>query len=1108
MKSYRFKRCIASLLCIVILSICIPVDVLATDKFVDPDVFDSVMSNFGGSGNKSYLSDYEEFTSKKSGSKSYSDALGYDSSIMNDIAAAIGAGLLKSGLVNKTDADGKLSNSVKNVKNEETQSTYIIGGTKYNYELAMFMSDDDTYFEIIPYLPVNDGLHNNSVNLNLAQDIDANKIVNYFIESPVWNTKLPDLGNPQSADQYGTQPWRTFTEHLNINGAIPLNDSTIFDLTAASFTVLVESYYTQDKFDTLINCTALNSLELDGTTYINIYYRFFVKDKNKFADWSNTLGQPRRNTILDSLQGNNEEESTNEVESNEEEIIEALTESGTELDYYTYDKEYNGIIVYIDAGNGAVEPNANVPAILGARKALMNCCVYYSNVRDAMYDAYMAGDTDEVNSCLVFLEAYYDFISGFNGEDTMNFFNSSDAVLLPIIQKMWETPEYNYPSPKDLYAQNKDTLDKEGITLNGRHLRDGHIDNDTVLGMFYTINSDNNIVGYERDTILNDVYPGNALDDTVFKAVKNVHTLSMFNLTGNARDELNNLQSDLINTSADHIQSVMSKMQAQVSGSSTGSVDSNGIATGADAVTINKYITEGMINSASYIPMRTNMYSPETMANYDDEFLRDFYYKYGFLRKALLIDQSGSAAVDLYNANGQSSNNTRIATLRDIIEVQDNDIVLYIDPGFYNSAEAIAIGNRELERHLNVYETLAYDVNYAASILPEVMVDGKWTFGDVVNAFKGWFGLNKIDINEDGTVDIDAAEFKEDFIDEVWSQYRFDINYYLGLSKAEWAEINPDTNLKRGDFASWLALGHELDNANMLSVGSEYNEIILKDTPYTVYSNETLERVTTVPRYKYYQLTNLKDMTQDNWDSILVSSSYIQKNLLARYKVKTTEVSGDKLIDTEYTYNNGYSPAQSLSFVSLLYRMPNYFNLAQTVANNNPVFIASDDLVSITSTETNEKGYYENQWYRNSLLNWMLVKNLKANVQVDYTYAVDLDCPIYMDIFGNIITESGIVVIPAACNATLHTANFKNYNTAVGLYSCYGKIYSVPLSLYGAASTVSPFFVPDANTETYVPAPVTIKANGYEVRFDSISTYDNRVTNAIKTVYGNGIRDG
>ena len=75
-----------------------------------------------------------------------------------------------------------------------------------------------------------------------------------------------------------------------------------------------------------------------------------------------------------------------------------------------------------------------------------------------------------------------------------------------------------------------------------------------------------------------------------------------------------------------------------------------------------------------------------------------------------------------------------------------------------------------------------------------------------------------------------------------------------------------------------------------------------------------------------------------------------------------------------------------------------------------PVFVSSPYLAAMSGIERKQF---------NTIYNYLMLKNLDNNLSYDYKSTLDLDSPIFIDIYGNIITESGLVVIPAASNATL-----------------------------------------------------------------------------------------
>lgn len=139
-----------------------------------------------------------------------------------------------------------------------------------------------------------------------------------------------------------------------------------------------------------------------------------------------------------------------------------------------------------------------------------------------------------------------------------------------------------------------------------------------------------------------------------------------------------------------------------------------------------------------------------------------------------------------------------------------------------------------------------------------------------------------------------------------------------------------------------------------------------------------------------------------------------------------------------------YSHLEGFAVLSGIYRDPN--NLRNTLnsiySSNTPVFLASDTAPFVDDA------------LRTSIYNWLLVRNIESQMTIDYQSSLDTESPLYMDVFGNILTESGYVVVPAAANATLFSAkDYKPYNA--GLCTIYGSSYSLPYDDIDSAKTVN-----------------------------------------------------
>ncbi len=608
-------------------------------------------------------------------------------------------------------------------------------------------------------------------------------------------------------------------------------------------------------------------------------------------------------------------------------------------------------------------------------------------------------------------------------------------------------------------------------------------DNSTPIGNFYKIRGDVSITSVNKEMLWNDIQVSDTFDNEVIQFIEEEKrgSVHLDPNTGESRDLEYWYESIRSNAEA-----AWAKMFTGTSDSDT--VDTSvedGVASSYRDVTMGANIIDGMVYSSTYIPMRTQIDDPILLSTYDDDFYNNFYKKYGFMRKALLKDTSGTAAVDLYNNNGVFAGNLEICTLRDFIELEDNDLVLYVDPGFYNSEPAINAGNIYLGNHLAKYTKMADEMKLLIETYQTYpTVPNSSFFVTFLKALASMAVPVSVTENEDGEVEINMSrsEYFELMKETIYDKYKYNL---------------PDSYFSMSDVSQEV---RDIENANLASEAYQFTEEMLKDNGYTQYSPETAGALTELPNSAYVDL-DVNDLTYDNFDSIVLPSSLIKGYLNASRTYISRVSDGDTIYTNSYDVETGYSPLMSLSYVSLLYRTARYYTLASAVLANNPVFIASDDLCGVQQSVTSDGVKQSNQWWRNSLLNYALVRNLKANVQVDYTYCVDLDNPVYMDIFGNILTENGMVVIPAAANATLHTAAYKEYDVVLALYSVYGKEYRIPTSLEGAYSVLHPWFEPDIEQGVYKVTGAEVTADSSRIRLDNLSESADEVKEAVQKMY-------
>lgn len=754
-----------------------------------------------------------------------------------------------------------------------------------------------------------------------------------------------------------------------------------------------------------------------------------------------------------------------------------------------YSLHYLGIMAI--ATMWSVKPNKETP-VIAANDYCMYICLneYMSYYNEWMVD--IVKDTGwsanaEVKNTLTILKG----------------FNDSFGDLIPCISMVWEHKNNDAKDGDNKVWSLKEMADEvdagspadSEVIVSADDSYKVNYDESTPIGDFYIQNSKTGILSYDRDKILGDIEVVRGLDETLKETKENEDKMDKTNLEDNYRDENILTKDDSKSLTegvfGDSTGEFFNKVQETVTVEDlvTFDVDENGNSTSAGSVTIADKIITGMAYSATYIPMRTNLYSPDTIAQFDEKFRDEFFYKYGFHRKALYKDDNGAAAVAYYTAGGKFTGTKSICTLRDLIESGDNDVVLYVDDNFYNASKAIEWGNKKLDARLQNNTELCDALSkfaemWRAADSPSVNTE---RLIDVMEALRSPYGLylpisEAVKKDDDGNEYVDFTEYRERFSKKIKKVFDFDLERFNSYEEVEAFVANQS-------------------NANKVSNATELSDSILKTGDYNEYDNDVRRMLSTINDSGYLKLMEEQGNTFDSPDSLVLSSADIEDymSMKTEYKEEHKDESGNLLYTNEYTAVDTYSEALPLAWVSCIYRNADLFSLAKTVEHNNPVFIASDDLCGITEA---------NQWYRNSLLNYMLLKNLEENVQVDYNYVVDLDCPVYMDVFGNILTESGTVVIPAASNATLHLGSYKNYNISMGLYSVYGKAYSVPIDLPGAYSVVAPYFIADRNSNSYVINSIKLSVDGHSMRFDRINQYSEDVQKAVIQIYKNCIVEG
>ena len=278
------------------------------------------------------------------------------------------------------------------------------------------------------------------------------------------------------------------------------------------------------------------------------------------------------------------------------------------------------------------------------------------------------------------------------------------------------------------------------------------------------------------------------------------------------------------------------------------------------------------------------------------------------------------------------------------------------------------------------------DYYYTAEFLADwsTAVDGDTIAAEIFSAVDLDLGfLNRLknlflsDSEEVTVDDVHAAQSQaSDLAEQLISEYNFDLSSMTAEQCFEFA--------------------NNLTEASKISEPVDLDYQILKTKDFGTYSNKVQAYLKRCEDTEYRRLPDGAFINNDNVDTLVLPSSIITTYMdaMSSYQAEIELDESSKIVNTYVSYDS-YTPMLALSYVSALYRDANAYSLANLVSGNNPIFLASDDLCGVELAS---------QWYSNTIINYAMVQNLKSASQVDFTYTTDLDCPLYVDVFGNILT--------------------------------------------------------------------------------------------------------
>lgn len=524
---------------------------------------------------------------------------------------------------------------------------------------------------------------------------------------------------------------------------------------------------------------------------------------------------------------------------------------------------------------------------------------------------------------------------------------------------------------------------------------------------------------------------------------------------------------------------------------------------------LSDYYLKGIAYSAAMIPMKTNVYSQDWLNFLDDDFKKNFHNQWGYNRKALYFDSSSSAA-QTYFVTG-TANPNKVLTLKDFLNAK-NDMVVFVDDNFYNAdtlgfdkldfsgdiqipsqpqtqpytqpavtqetfaappAEETTAAQEETTAAQEETTTAAPTTAASTTAAATRPRTGTNTTNPNLPATPPWRSNSIYTIRPNATTGRLTSTPALPPLRSVPRQAprplsKSILDLFMPLEvhaepEESTAETVPETqaptqsNVQVGvaPTEEWAYMADLISNNSNLSADS-----VLKNNDETNYSKIFLEKLQNIQgAIQYFPQATLEN--PGNPDRAVLNSGQI--NYYLRASNAGSEV---------------YTPLQGYAVVSSVYRDIDLYNLANSSLKRYPIFIASEKAGKAKNSSDDAKA---------SIFNYALMRNLKDSMAVEYTGNLDMNSPLYLDIYGSILTESGTVVVPAASNPTLmSSSDFFRSDWSAGLFSIYGNGYKIKADDEGSFSNVldATFQVVDGY---WIPKS-RILGNSYVIDMSRLST--------------------
>lgn len=526
---------------------------------------------------------------------------------------------------------------------------------------------------------------------------------------------------------------------------------------------------------------------------------------------------------------------------------------------------------------------------------------------------------------------------------------------------------------------------------------------------------------------------------------------------------------------------------------------------------LSDYYLKGIAYSAAMIPMKTNVYSQDWLNFLDDDFKKNFHNQWGYNRKALYFDSSSSAA-QTYFVTG-TANPNKVLTLKDFLNAK-NDMVVFVDDNFYN-ADTLGFDKLDFSGDIQVPaqpQTQSYtppattQETFAAPPTEETQAAQEETTTAT---------------QEETTTAVSTTAPTTTAASTSRTRTRTNTTNPNLPANPVWQSNSPYSvipNLNTGRLTTTPALPplrsvprqsprplskSILDLFMPLEVHAEPEESTAETVPETQAPTQANVQVGVAPTEEWAYMADLisnnsnlsadsvlKNNDETNYSKIFLEKLQNIQGAIQYFPQATLENPGNPdravLNSGQINYylrasNAGsevYTPLQGYAVVSSVYRDIDLYNLANSSLKRYPVFIASEKAGKAKNSSDDAKA---------SIFNYALMRNLKDSMAVEYTGNLDMNSPLYLDIYGNILTESGTVVVPAASNPTLmSSSDFFRGDWSAGLFSIYGNGYKIKADDEGSFSNVldATFQVVDG----YWMPKSRILGNSYVIDMSRLST--------------------